>query len=62
MTKYVFLDTETTGLDPHKDNHRIIDLACIEYVDSAPTENVFKLKINPEGKSLTKALFAFTES
>ena len=45
MTKYVFLDTETTGLDPHKGNHRIIDLACIEYEDSAPTGNVFKLKI-----------------
>jgi len=50
MTKYVFLDTETTGLNPHKGNRRIIDLSCIEYEDSAPTGNVFKLKTNPEGK------------
>ncbi len=57
MTKYVFLDTETTGLDPHKGNHRIIDLACIEYEDSAPTGNVFKLKINPEGKKSNKGAF-----
>ena len=57
MTKYVFLDTETTGLDPHKGNHRIIDLACIAYEDSAPTGNVFKLKINPEGKKSNKGAF-----
>ena len=57
MTKYVFLDTETTGLDPHKGNHRIIDLACIEFEDSAPTGNVFNLKINPEGKKSLKRAF-----
>lgn len=57
MTKYVFLDTETTGLDPQKGNLRIIDLAYIEYEDSAPTGNVFKLNINPEGKKSNKGAF-----
>lgn len=57
MTKYVFLDTETTGLDPHKGNHRIIDLSCIEYEDSTPTGHVFNLKINPEGKKSVKSAF-----
>lgn len=57
MTKYVFLDTETTGLDPDQGNHRIIDLACIEYEDAAPTGHVFNLKINPEGKKSVKRAF-----
>ncbi|OJF69197.1 hypothetical protein BK026_10535 [Alteromonas sp. V450] len=57
MAKYVFLDTETTGLDPHKGNHRIIDLACVEYEDSTPTGHVFNLKINPEGKKSVKSAF-----
>jgi DNA polymerase III epsilon subunit-like protein len=57
MTKYIFLDTETTGLDPHVGGHRIIDLACIEYEDATPTGNVFNLKINPEGKISVKKAF-----
>lgn len=57
MTKYVFLDTETTGLDPHTGGHRVIDLACIEYEDATPTGNVFNLKINPEGKKSVKKAF-----
>ncbi len=54
MTRYVFLDTETTELDPHIGNHRIIDLACTEYEDSTPTGNVFSLKLNAEGKKSKK--------
>lgn len=57
MTKYVFLDTETTGLSPHTGGHRIIELACIEYEDKVPTGNVFNLKLNPEGKKSTKGAF-----
>ena len=30
--RIVFLDTETTGLNHQKGNHRVIDIACIEYV------------------------------
>jgi DNA polymerase III epsilon subunit len=57
MTRYIFLDTEKTGLDPHSGGHRIIDLACIEYKDATPTGNVFNLKINPEGKKSVKKAF-----
>jgi DNA polymerase III epsilon subunit len=57
MTKYVFLDTETTGLSPHTGGHRIIEVACIEYEDKVPTGNVFNLKLNPEGKKSTKGAF-----
>ena len=57
MTKYIFLDTETTGLDPHVGGHRIIDIAWIEYEDATPTGNVFNLKINPEGKISVKKAF-----
>ncbi len=57
MTRYVFLDTETTGLNPHKGGHRIIDLACIEYREDRPTGNVFNTKITPEGKKSTNGAF-----
>ncbi|TWX55200.1 exonuclease domain-containing protein [Colwellia hornerae] len=57
MPRYVFLDTETTGLDPHTGGHRIIELACIEYKDTQPTGNVFNLQLNPEGKKSTKGAF-----
>lgn len=57
MTRYVFLDTETTGLDPHVGGHRIIELACIEYKDTQATGNVFNLQLNPEGKKSTKGAY-----
>ena len=57
MTRYVFLDTETTGLNPHKGGHRIIDLACIEYRDGKQTGKVFNTQINPEGKKIYKRRF-----
>ena len=36
----IFLDTETTGLS-FKDNHRIVEIACIETKDLIPTKNFF---------------------
>lgn len=57
MTRFVFIDTETTGLDPHKGGHRIIELACVEYEDKAPTGKVFNLKLNPEGKKSSREAF-----
>jgi DNA polymerase III epsilon subunit len=57
MTKYVFLDCETTGLDPQKGGHRVIELACIEYRDQRPTGNVFNVQLNPEGKKSTDGAF-----
>ena len=41
------LDTETTGLDP-KDNHRVIELACVELVNYIPTGVSWHWYFNPE--------------
>lgn len=41
------LDTETTGLDP-KDNHRIIELACVELINYIPTGASWRWYFNPE--------------
>ena len=42
----IFLDTETTGLSL-KENHRIVEIACIETQDLIPTKNFFHKLINP---------------
>ena len=47
--KEVFLDTETTGLSI-KEDHRVIEVACIETENLIPTKNVFYKLINPERK------------
>ena len=36
----IFLDTETTGLSPN-DNHKIVEIACIETQDLVPTKKYF---------------------
>jgi DNA polymerase-3 subunit epsilon len=43
----LILDTETTGLDP-KDNHRIIELACVELINYIPTGAFWHWYFNPE--------------
>jgi len=43
----VILDTETTGLSV-KDNHKIVEIGCIELDNQIPTSNVFHEYINPE--------------
>ena len=43
----VFLDTETTGLSV-KENHRIVEIACIETNELVVTNRVFHKVINPE--------------
>ena len=43
----VFLDTETTGLSPH-DNHKIVEIACIETNDLIATKKIFHKIINPK--------------
>lgn len=55
--RIVFLDTETTGLSPTKGGHRVIEIACIEYIGEIATGNVFNTQINPEGKKSTKGAF-----
>ena len=45
----IFLDIETTGLS-FKDNHRIVEIACIETNELIPTKRIFHKIINPEPK------------
>lgn len=47
MTRQVFLDTETTGLDPRQ-GHRIIEIAGIEMVNRRPTGRTFHRYLNPQ--------------
>ena len=43
----IFLDTETTGLSPN-DNHKIVEVACIETKDLIPTKKIFHKVVNPK--------------
>ena len=43
----IFLDIETTGLS-FRDNHRIVEIACIETSELIPTKKIFHKIINPE--------------
>ena len=43
----IILDTETTGLSIDQ-NHRIVEIGCIELKEQIPTKNVFHQYINPE--------------
>ena len=43
----VILDTETTGLSV-SENHKIVEIGCIELNDQIPTNRIFHEYINPE--------------
>ena len=43
----IILDTETTGLSTAQD-HRIVEIGCIEMKDQIPTNKIFHTYINPE--------------
>jgi DNA polymerase-3 subunit epsilon len=45
--RQIFLDTETTGLDPNQ-GHRIIEIAAIEIQNRQQTNNRFHTYLNPE--------------
>ena len=44
--RYIVLDTETTGLDV-SDNHRIIEIGCVEIINRSITGNTFHQYLNP---------------
>ena len=56
MEKIVFVDTETTGVEPHK-GHRVIEIACIEYQNGKKTGRQFNTRLYPDGKSSDKGAF-----
>jgi DNA polymerase-3 subunit epsilon len=43
----IVLDTETTGLDPAK-GHKIIEIGCVELLNSIPTGQTFHVYLDPE--------------
>jgi len=43
----IILDTETTGLDPNE-GHRIVEIGCVELVNSIPTGRTWHCYLNPE--------------
>ncbi len=45
--RQIFLDTETTGLDPAQ-GHRIIEIAAVEVIDRRLTRNHFHVYLNPD--------------
>lgn len=45
--RQVVLDTETTGLETSQ-NHRIIEIGCVEMIDRRVTDNYWHFYINPE--------------
>lgn len=49
--RQIFLDTETTGLEPSH-GHRIIEIGCVEMVERKLTGNTFHKYINPENKKV----------
>lgn len=44
----IVLDTETTGLDPLKGGHRVVEIGCLELVNHLPTGAKFHTYLNPE--------------
>jgi DNA polymerase III subunit epsilon len=53
--RQIFLDTETTGLEPTQ-GHRMVELAAVEFVNRRPTGNHFHRYLNPERESDERAL------
>lgn len=53
--RQIFLDTETTGLDP-KSGHRIVEIAAVEMCDRQLTGRHFHYYLNPERESDAGAL------
>lgn len=54
MTRQVFFDTETTGLDADKGD-RIVEIGCIEMLDRRLTGRRLHLYLNPERSSHPEA-------
>lgn len=45
-TRYVILDSETTGLNVNLD--RIVELGCVEVMDATVTGSYFQSYVNPD--------------
>lgn len=47
MLRQLILDTETTGIGP-ENNHRIIEIGCVELIDRKLTGHHYHVYLNPE--------------
>lgn len=45
--RLVFIDTKSSGITPEH-QHRVIEVAAIEYINLKPTGNIFHAYVNPE--------------
>ena len=45
----IVLDIETTGLE-YKEDHKIIEIACLELLNFVPTGEIYQTFINPKKK------------
>ena len=50
----IVLDIETTGLE-YKEDHKIIEIACMELSNFIPTCEIYQTFVNPERKSNSSA-------
>ena len=50
----IVLDIETTGLE-YKEDHKIIEIACMELSNFIPTGEIYQTFVNPERKSNSSA-------
>jgi len=57
-SRQIFLDTETTGLDP-KRGHKLTEIGCVEVIDRRPTGNKYHTYLNPE-REIDKDALAIT--
>lgn len=53
--RYVFFDTETTGLKP-EEGHRIVEIGAVEVIDRQITGNMYHCLVNPERNSDPRAI------
>ncbi|MDP5239546.1 DNA polymerase III subunit epsilon [Uliginosibacterium sp. 31-16] len=48
MSRQIFLDTETTGLDWRSGADRVVEIGCVEMIDRRLTGNRYHVYLNPE--------------
>lgn len=48
MSRQIFLDTETTGLDWRGGGDRVVEIGCVEMVDRRLTGRTYHVYLNPE--------------